>query len=449
MLNISKNKVHQNISSEEYDALYKVESKRSSKVFRRVILGFSLLILVIVFLPWTQNIRAKGYVTTLRPDQKPQSLTSVIAGRIDQWFVQEGDFVSKGDTILKISEVKDAYFDEELVERTESQVNLKKESIENYIEKIKIQNNQIEVLKELRDVKYKQAQNKLEQAYLKAENDSANYEAVKINYVIAQNQFDRVDSLYSQGLKSRVDWEQKKVKLQQTEAYKLSAKNKWLNAKNEIANLKMELSNIWIKFTNDLNKLESEKISTISQKLDVETQLRKLENMYSNYVFRNGLYYITAPQSGYITKTMSFGIGEVIKEGQVILSLMPKNYDLAVELYVDPINLPLMQLNEKVRIQFDGWPAIVFSGWPNVSYGTYEGEIYAIDQFISANGKYRILVKPNEESYDWPEALRFGSGTTNLIMLNDVAIWYELWRNINGFPPEYYTNKIETSQNKK
>jgi len=23
--------------------------------------------------------------------------------------------------------------------------------------------------------------------------------------------------------------------------------------------------------------------------------------------------------------------------------------------------------------------------------------------------------------------------------LNDVPVWYEIWRQINGFPPEYYT----------
>ena len=135
----------------------------------------------------------------------------------------------------------------------------------------------------------------------------------------------------------------------------------------------------------------------------------------------------------------AFGIGEIIKEGQEILSLMPQDYDLAVELYVKPINLPLIKLNENVRIQFDGWPAIVFSGWPNASHGTYDGEIYAVDQFISANGKYRVLVKPAKNHSPWPDALRYGSGSTNLIMLNDVPIWYELWRNINGFPPEYYS----------
>ena len=97
-------------------------------------------------------------------------------------------------------------------------------------------------------------------------------------------------------------------------------------------------------------------------------------------------------------------------------------------------------------LQFDGWPAIVFSGWPNTSYGTYGGQIFAIDNFISDNGKYRVLVAPDPKDPPWPEALRVGSGTTNLLLLKEVTIGYELWRKLNGFPPDYY--KTNTSHQK-
>ena len=103
-----------------------------------------------------------------------------------------------------------------------------------------------------------------------------------------------------------------------------------------------------------------------------------------------------------------------------------------------------MHLGEKVRIQFDGWPAIVFSGWPNVSYGTYGGKVVAIENFISDNNKYRVLIAPDEEDHDWPEAIRIGSGAYTMALLNDVPIWFELWRNLNGFPPNYYQPSSET-----
>jgi hypothetical protein len=73
--------------------------------------------------------------------------------------------------------------------------------------------------------------------------------------------------------------------------------------------------------------------------------------------------------------------------------------------------------------------------------------IYGIDQFISPNGKYRVLIAPDPDDYPWPDALRFGGGTSAMILLKDVPIWYELWRNINGFPPDFY-KPIDQSANK-
>ncbi|MDZ7846572.1 MAG: hypothetical protein U5L96_07280 [Owenweeksia sp.] len=100
---------------------------------------------------------------------------------------------------------------------------------------------------------------------------------------------------------------------------------------------------------------------------------------------------------------------------------MPANYELAVAMYVRPIDIPLIEKGQPVRIQFDGWPAIVFSGWPNTSYGTYGGRVIAIDNFTSRNGKFRILVQPDPEEASWPEALRIGGGTRNMLLLKASA----------------------------
>ena len=81
-----------------------------------------------MFLPWTQNIKTQGNVSTLYQEQRPQKLNSPIPGRIIKWYVKNGDVVKKGDTILQISEIKDDYLDPLLVERTQEQVQAKKES---------------------------------------------------------------------------------------------------------------------------------------------------------------------------------------------------------------------------------------------------------------------------------------------------------------------------------
>ena len=449
MLNISNNSIRNRIKQEQFSTLSRVESKKSNKVLRKMITGTLLTIILVSFLPWTQNIRSNGTVSTLRPEHRPQTIHSIISGRIEHWYVREGDQVKKGDTLAKISEIKDAYFDDELLPRTQNQLELKEQTVKSYEDKIQAQEQQLNALSNQLGLQTEQARIKLKQAELKVQNDSIAYAAAHVSHLTAQEQFNRIDSLYKSGLKSLIDLEGRNLKLQQAKAYEVEAKNKWLNSRSDLIALKLEISNISSKYQNDVAKIQSDKFTTISNKYDAESIVNKLKNQYTNYEVRSGLYYITAPQDGYITKTFVNGIGETLKEGDAIMSIMPANYELAIAIYVDPIDLPLLAVGKEVRVQFDGWPAIVFSGWPNVSYGTYGGKIYAIDQFISENGKYRILVEPDKNDHPWPEALRFGSGTKTMILLNDVPIWYELWRNINGFPPDFYQMAPKETGDKK
>lgn len=439
MLNISTNKVSDKIDQNAYTSLRKVEAKNSDRIAIRMFKWSFFLLFIIALLPWTQNIRSKGAITTLKPNQRPQDIQTVIAGRIEEWKVQEGDYVEKGDTIVVIAEVKDAYFDEQLLDRMKNQLELQEKKATAYGDKLNAQDQQLLSLLEQRKLKMEQLEVKIRQTNLKMQNDSINLVAAQMDHEIATYQLSRTDSLFTMGLKSLTDLEKARMKAQQTNAKVISSKNEWLNAKNELLNLEIEQSNVRSKFANDYAKTTSEKLSTVSDKLGTESNLQKMENQYRNYEVRQGYYIITAPQDGFVTRLLVQGIGETIKEGQSILSFMPNDIDLAVEIYVDPIDLPLLTKGQQVRLQFDGWPAIIFSGWPGISYGTYGGEIYAIDRFIGMNGKYRVLVKPDESEYPWPEALRVGGGSKSMILLNNVPIWYELWRKINGFPPNFYT----------
>lgn len=448
MLNISRNSIASKINNQLFTALQQVEAKRTKKLLLRVIKWSIFILFIVALLPWTQNIRTSGMLTTLSPDQRPQEIHSIISGRIEQWMVKEGDSVSLGDTIAIISEIKDAYFDEHLLQRTGNQLELKKQSVDSYSGKMKAQNAQLEALVQRRELEMNKARIKIEQTQLEIQNDSMAHQAAKLDNSIAQYQYQRMDSLYSKGLKSLADLEARKMKAQQSLAKEISAKNTWFNNKNELLNLRIELNNIYAKFDSDYAKVLSDKFTTETDKFDTESSVNKLENEYSNYLVRQGFHVITAPQDGFVTKLFVQGIGETVKEGDPLLSFMPKKYDLAVEIYVDPIDLPLINIGAQIRLQFDGWPAIVFSGWPGASYGTYGGRIYAVDQFIGSNGKYRVLVKPDSNDHQWPKNLRVGSGAKAMALLNNVPIWYELWRKINGFPPDFYqtTQTLKTDK---
>lgn len=438
MLNISHNKLNEKVSITRFKSVTKVNHKRHYKHFNRFLFAFAAVGIIVLFLPWTQTITARGNLTTLTPGQRPQTIQSQIPGRIEEWYVQEGDYVEKGDTILFISEIKSEYFDPDLVERTGQQLKSKSSSVSSYGEKVKSLDNQVAALINERRLKLEQAKNKLMQAKLKAQSDSIDFEAAKTNIQIAERQFERTAQLQSEGLKAVTDVEEKRLKLQETQAKLLSQENKLLAAKNEIINAEVEINRVEASYTDKISKAQSDKFTAMSNQFDSEAQVSKLENDYTNYQMRSALRYIRAPQNGYINKVLTAGIGETFKEGTPLVGIMPAEYDMAVETFIEPIDLPLIHLGEKVRIQFDGWPAIVFSGWPNASYGTYAGKVVAIETFINPNGKYRVLLSPDEEDQAWPEALRVGSGANTIALLEDVPIWYELWRQLNGFPPNYY-----------
>jgi membrane fusion protein, adhesin transport system len=438
MLNISKEQIPE---SEFYDNLKSVkivESRIPKKVLLKILFYTFLFFFVLLFIPWTQNVRNRGFVTALKPEHRPQTIQSIIDGRIEKWFVQEGELVKKGDTIVYISEIKDAYFDPQLLERTTQQIQAKENTAKSYEKKIDALENQIDALKKTGALQLEQVKNRLKQAELKYLSDSIDFEAAKINFSIAEKQFKRFKELYEKDIKSLTDLENRQNVFQQALARKIAAENNLLASQNDILNAKVEVVSIQAQFRNAIAKAESDRFSTMSNLYDTEAVVAKLQNEYMNYSVRMGLYYVLAPTDGFITEAYSTGIGENIKQGEQIISLMPANYELAVAMYVKPLDLPLIEKGQPVRIQFDGWPAIVFSGWPNTSYGTYGGRVFAIDNFISENGLYRVLVAPDKEDYPWPDGLRPGSGSSNMLLLRDVPIWYEVWRQINGFPPDYY-----------
>ncbi|HDZ13894.1 hypothetical protein LCGC14_0851460 [marine sediment metagenome] len=438
MLNISKNPLNKTVHLAGFKSTERVFHQRHYKHFNRFLLASAVFGVIVLFLPWTQNIRSRGFLTTLTPDQRPQTIQSPIPGRIEKWYVQEGDLVNKGDTILFVSEVADEYFDPRLVERTGEQIKNKESSVISYGGKVKALDRQVSALRNEQVLKTEQAENKLIQSKLKVQSDSIDLEAAKTNLSIAERQFERTSQLEQEGLKAMTDVEEKRLKLQETQAKLISQQNKLLASRNEILNAQVEIGRVGAEYADKISKAQSDRFTAESNQFDSEAEVTKLENQYTNYAMRKDMYYIRAPQTGYINKAIQGGIGETFKQGDPLVGIMPNNVNLAVETFVNPIDLPLVHLDEKIRIQFDGWPAIVFSGWPNVSYGTYGGIVVAVENFISPNGKYRVLVAPDPDDQEWPEGIRVGSGANTIALLEDVPIWYELWRQVNGFPPNYY-----------
>ncbi len=441
MLNISKNTIKETLPFTGAKSLVITLPLKESRKRLKILAWMILVFFLMLFLPWTQNIRSKGMVTALRPDQRPQTIHSIIAGRIEKWYVAEGDYVAAGDTILRISEIKDEYFDPLLLPRTQQQVDAKTNAAVSYGEKVGALESQISALEQNNILKLQQARNNLKIAELKVQSDSMELVQAKVNFDIGKYQLDRAEQLLKEGLISVTTLEGRRLKFQEVQAKLIGSENKFLSSKNEFITSRIDLSAIDNEFKDKVAKAKSDMYTAMSSQFDAEATVTKLENQYSNYAQRSQYRYILAPQNGYIAKAIQVGIGETIKEGAEIVNIVPADAELAVEMYVQPVDLPLIQPGNKVRFIFDGWPAIVFSGWPQLSNGTFGGVVIAIDQFAGPMNQYRVLVTQDPEEDKWPDLLRMGSGAEGIALFNDVPVWYEIWRQLNGFPADYYSQE--------
>jgi multidrug resistance efflux pump len=421
-----------------FRSIYRID--RPSKI-KYWFWGTLLFVIGAAFLPWTQNIRAKGVVTSLNQEQRPQKVNSPIPGRIKRWNVREGNFVKKGDTLAELSEIKEDYLDPNLIGRTKEQVNAKKGSIDFYKRKITTSGSQIQLLKNASALKLKQIDNKILQLGNKLEADRADLKAI-INEVAAlKDQYNRQVKMFEDGLVSQTQLQQRNVSYQNALAKKAIVENKLLVTQQEIGNANIEKNSVQQEYFEKINKAESDQLQSMSNIATTEGEVAKLENQVSNYTIRNGMYFITAPQDGQIVQATKSGIGEILKDGESITMIVPVRNNYAVEMFVRPVDLPLIDIGQKVNIMFDGFPAIVFSGWPNNSYGTFQGKVVAFENTINENGLFRVLVAEDSTRKKWPTQLKIGSGAQNIALLKNVRIWYEFWRNINGFPPDYYKTK--------
>ncbi|HEX2608282.1 MAG TPA: HlyD family efflux transporter periplasmic adaptor subunit [Flavisolibacter sp.] len=407
-----------------------------------------ILLLIILFLPWTQNIRARGNVTTLRQEQRPQEVNTVIAGTVLAWHVKEGDFVRKGDTLLQLGEVKVDYFDPELLDRTQEQIQSKKASAQNYLGKAGTADKQFTALKEALQFKLQSLDTKIQQQELKVNSDQADLQAAENEQSVYKRQIDAARIMLDSGAISLTEYEKRRISFQNSLAKINIASNKLEQARQELVYLKLEKQSAVQDYADKMAKAEGEQYSSLSNAASTDAEVSKLKNLYSSYSARNKLYYITAPQSGQIIRARKAGIGEFVKEGEMVVEIVPDTVQYAVELFIKPMDIPLISPDQKVRFIFDGFPAIVFNGWPGGSYGTFGGKVLAIEKSARDNGKFRILITEDPQDRKWPAQLRIGGGADGILLLKDVPIYYELWRNINGFPPEYYTPENAISPKK-
>ena len=233
-----------------------------------------------------------------------------------------------------------------------------------------------------------------------------------------------IDPLYVQRLQQENEAFERKVELSRIAAS--VAENNWRR--------QQELVSQGLSSKRDAEKAQIEYKKLASELASNEASLAKSKSRLSREQVRT----ITAPADGQILQILNDGVGGVlIKEGSQVAVFEPSTQRLSAEVFMDGNDLSLISEGRKVRLQFEGWPALQAQGWPSLAVGTFDGEVYAIDSSVTKRGKYRVLVTPDPDSdLAWPNTkyLRQGTAVHAWVQLDTVSLGYEIWRNINGFP---------------
>jgi multidrug efflux pump subunit AcrA (membrane-fusion protein) len=168
---------------------------------------------------------------------------------------------------------------------------------------------------------------------------------------------------------------------------------------------------------------------------DISTASAELARIETR-IARQASQSITAPRDGIVQRIFAPQGGVMVKAGQDLALIVPETANRSVELRVSGNNAPLLSVGRRVRLQFEGWPAVQFAGWPSVAIGTFGGQVAVVDPGADNEGNVRIIVFP-EQGAEWPDAryLRQGVRVVGWVLLDTVPLGWELWRQFNGFPP--------------
>jgi multidrug resistance efflux pump len=417
---------------------------RSSRNAKRiaVVLFFLLLLTIIlmIFAPWQQTITGAGYVVAYAPRERQQTLEATIEGRIVRWNEElvENARVSKGEFIAEIRDLDDDYS-----VRLDGQL----ENSRTVFEHAKSAADAAEeMLKAYRRVQTEIAA--AQHAYVQSAEEKVAAAQQKLAIAEAaipqlKAAFERADELQKIGNIALEKLQEIQRKLLESEGKVKEETANYSAARAELLGKQSDREAYIHKAAADVNYYEGALDKARGEVAKAEKEMREMESK----VARQNTQSVTAPFDGYIVHLSSNGGSQLVKKGDAICTLVPYTQERAVQIWLDGNDAPLVEAGRHVRLQFEGWPAVQFSGWPSVAVGTFGGTIVSVDMVDNGKGKFRCQILPDStDSQHWPTEryLRQGVRANGWVLLEQVPLWFEVWRKLNGFPP---TVEMDSSLN--
>ncbi len=406
----------------------RVRSPKSARWLSLLMLGLlfaSAICLVLV--PWQQNIPGVGRVVAYVPFERQQQLEAPIEGRVVRWFVQEGSFVKQGQVIAELSDI-----DPHLVEHLQQEQASMEERLGAVSKRKRALAERIVALEKSKAAAMSSAEARTHMAGQRVRMAKQALEAMKAGLSTARKNRKRHRNLQEEGLSSsrtqelaELDYARAFAELKRSEASLIAAESEHEAFRIDRIRIEQETSAL----------LEDAKSSLANVEGEIQLVQAELARLAVR-VSRQKSQVIKAPKDGTIFRILVNVGAEVVKNGKPLALFVPDTVEKAAEIWVDGNDIPLISIGRSVRLQFEGWPAIQFVGWPSAAVGTFGGIVALVDATDDGNGRFRVVVLPDPKD-PWPESryLRQGVRVNGWVLLNQVSLGFELWRQLNGFPP--------------
>jgi multidrug resistance efflux pump len=435
--------------------------ERSSRFARRLtrVLAWSMLLAfaAMFFVPWQQSIRGQGAVIAFSPVNRPQSIQAPVKGVISEIGegISENAPIRKGQLIYRIADQDPEYLQRinEQVRNTEQQVTAAKSRLGNAQEQLAAYEKVVAAKREelqateqgkrealaAADAFVQMAENKM-----RAKRDAQT--AAEAGVWQADLDFQRKRRLAAKGLETGLKFQEAELKFRESKAKQQMAVQYVESAVREVegktAERAAKLQEWDVKINDAESQLETAKSDFAKVRIDIariREEISKTENdllKLRTEQARQRTQEVLSPRDGFIMQLVAYDGAAIVQQGDDLCVIVPETEEPAVQMWVSGNDAPLIAAGRIVRLQFEGWPAVQFSGWPSVAIGSFGGRVALVDPTDDGKGKFRIVVVPDETDHPWPEYpyLRQGVRANGWVLLDQVALGYEIWRRLNGFP---------------
>ncbi len=410
-------------------ALELVPRSRALRIAARLIVcAFILTAATLWFAPWQQSVSATGRVIAYAPLDRQQPIQTPIAGRLVRWHVQEGDVVSAGQLLATIEDN-----DPELAGRLARVRDATDARLFATQQSVRVLANQIVSLESAQVAALDAAARRVTMAVDRLRASEQSRDAAAAAARTAELNLARIKMLAADGLSSTRELELAELAAQTTSADMQRADANVRAARSEVAAMEADRKRTDAAMRADVDRARATLESARSDAARAEGELQER----ATAVARQTTMQVVAPRAGTILRMLAGEGAEYVSAGDAIATLVPDTTSRAVELSLSGRDGPLVAAGRKVRLQFEGWPAVQFVGWPSVAVGTFPGVVAFVDAAADPLGRVRVVVVPDSNAEPWPTGalLRQGVRTNGWVLLDRVRLGFELWRQWNGFPP--------------